>query len=179
MLLLATLFMMPTIEHDGIKDFPKWTKVISQNAKEIKAHDAITSDWRSHVDQFKEFNHKEQMIAVNDYINHSIKYAEDIDVWHVPDYWATPTEALAKGKGDCEDYAIAKYFSLKQLGFTADEMQITTVVDKDQLHIVLVVDDYVLDSKHSEVIPVDAVYYYQAVFSLNEDHWYGDTREKR
>ena len=43
------------------------------------------------------------------------------------DYWETPVEALWKGAGDCEDYAIAKYFSLRHLGVSSDKLRITYV----------------------------------------------------
>jgi predicted transglutaminase-like cysteine proteinase len=54
--------------------------------------------------------------AVNDFYNQRLAYREDIDVWGVVDYWASPLEALGKGAGDCEDYAIGKYFTLTSLG---------------------------------------------------------------
>jgi len=54
--------------------------------------------------------------AVNDFYNQRLAYAEDIDNWGQVDYWASPLEALGKGAGDCEDYAIGKYFTLTSLG---------------------------------------------------------------
>jgi len=54
--------------------------------------------------------------AVNDFYNQRLAYKEDIDNWGLVDYWASPLEALGKGAGDCEDYAIGKYFTLTSLG---------------------------------------------------------------
>ena len=54
--------------------------------------------------------------AVNDFYNQRLAYMEDIDNWGVQDYWASPLEALGKGAGDCEAYAIGKYFTLTTLG---------------------------------------------------------------
>jgi predicted transglutaminase-like cysteine proteinase len=54
--------------------------------------------------------------AVNDFYNQRLAYMEDIDNWGQADYWASPLEALGKGAGDCEDYAIGKYFTLTSLG---------------------------------------------------------------
>jgi len=54
--------------------------------------------------------------AVNDFYNQRLAYREDIDNWGQVDYWASPLEALGKGAGDCEDYAIGKYFTLTSLG---------------------------------------------------------------
>jgi predicted transglutaminase-like cysteine proteinase len=54
--------------------------------------------------------------AVNDFYNQRVAYVEDIDNWGVQDYWASPLESLGKGAGDCEDYALGKYFTLTTLG---------------------------------------------------------------
>ena len=54
--------------------------------------------------------------AVNDFYNQRLAYMEDIDNWGQIDYWASPLESLGKGAGDCEDYAIGKYFTLTSLG---------------------------------------------------------------
>ena len=60
----------------------------------------------------------------------------------IDDYWATPKEFLINGHGDCEDYAIAKYFSLVKLGVPEDKLRITYVTYRgkgnfDQAHMVL------------------------------------------
>ena len=54
--------------------------------------------------------------AVNDFYNQRLAYKEDVDNWGQVDYWASPLEALGRGAGDCEDYAIGKYFTLTSLG---------------------------------------------------------------
>jgi len=53
-----------------------------------------------------------QMAAVNSFFNRLIVFADDATVWGQPDFWASPLETLDKGQGDCEDFAIAKYFTL-------------------------------------------------------------------
>ena len=50
--------------------------------------------------------------GVNRFFNRRIAFRDDLQVWHVEDYWASPLETLQQGMGDCEDFAIAKYFSL-------------------------------------------------------------------
>jgi len=57
-----------------------------------------------------------RLSAVNDFYNQRVVFGEDLSVWGVTDYWASPLETLARGAGDCEDYAIAKYFSLLAAG---------------------------------------------------------------
>ena len=82
---------------------------------------------------------REKLKMVNDFFNQNIDFVDDIFLWGVEDYWATPVEFLAKGAGDCEDYAIAKYFTLKILGVPDDKLRITYVkaVELRQAHMVL------------------------------------------
>lgn len=81
----------------------------------------------------------ERLEVVNQFFNRQLRYQEDIDLWHEVDYWATPIQSLIKGAGDCEDYAIAKYFSLRRLGIPADKLRITYVkaLRQNRAHMVL------------------------------------------
>ena len=83
-------------------------------------------------------NDMKKLEEVNDFFN-DISYSSDKDTYGVTDYWATPFEFLAQGEGDCEDYAIAKYFLLKHLGIAANKMFITyvSVSGYSQAHMVL------------------------------------------
>lgn len=65
--------------------------------------------------------------AVNRFFNEQILYQTDLQAWSKKDYWATPSETLAKGAGDCEDFAIAKYYALKQLGMDESKLKIVYV----------------------------------------------------
>jgi len=65
--------------------------------------------------------------AVNDFYNQRLAYMEDIDNWGQVDYWASPLEALGKGAGDCEDYAIGKYFTLTSLGMPHSKLRMVYV----------------------------------------------------
>jgi predicted transglutaminase-like cysteine proteinase len=65
--------------------------------------------------------------AVNDFYNQRLAYMEDIDNWGVEDYWASPLEGLGKGAGDCEDYAIGKYFTLTTLGIPHAKLRMVYV----------------------------------------------------
>lgn len=79
---------------------------------------------------------------VNDFFN-KIPYKTDPVHWKKKDYWATPFEFMGTGAGDCEDFAIAKYFSLKKLGVPEEKLRITYVIYQkrnskyDQAHMVL------------------------------------------
>ena len=68
-----------------------------------------------------------QLAAVNGFYNRRIVFAEDSEVWGQVDHWASPLEALEKGRGDCEDYAIAKYFSLLSMGMPVARLRLVYV----------------------------------------------------
>jgi len=87
----------------------------------------------------KFLSEKEKLIQVNNFFNQQISFANDINLWGVKDYWATPYEVLSKGAGDCEDYSIAKYYSLIKLGVPEHKLRITYVkaLKYNQAHMVL------------------------------------------
>lgn len=95
--------------------------------------------WQELLSTQRQIGELEQLKVVNLFFNRQMKYAEDIDLWHEVDYWATPIQSLLKGAGDCEDYAIAKYFSLRHLGIPADKLRITYVkaLRQNRAHMVL------------------------------------------
>ena len=83
--------------------------------------------WQQLLIQLRHADEQTQLRAVNLFFNTQLRYAEDSDIWHNVDYWATPVESLRQGQADCEDYAIAKYFTLRQLGVSEVKLRITYV----------------------------------------------------
>jgi len=69
----------------------------------------------------------ETLQIVNDAINRRMKWVDDRTHWGMDDYWATPAESIATAGGDCEDYALAKYYMLKELGVPIAKLRITYV----------------------------------------------------
>lgn len=65
-----------------------------------------------------------QVQAVNAFFNDRLQFADDQDTWGQADYWASPLESLQRGRGDCEDYAIAKYFTLLGLGIPPSRLRL-------------------------------------------------------
>ena len=61
---------------------------------------------------------------VNDFFNQT-PYASDKSIWGTSDYWATRLEFIGKDKGDCEDFVIAKFFTLKELGVPSSKLYMT------------------------------------------------------
>lgn len=74
----------------------------------------------------KDKDDKQKLNMVNEFFN-NVKYKSDQDIYSQSDYWATPWEFLGKDMGDCEDYVIAKYFTLKALGVDYKKMFFTYV----------------------------------------------------
>jgi predicted transglutaminase-like cysteine proteinase len=68
-----------------------------------------------------------RLAAVNQFFNRRIVFMEDSQNWKQADYWASPVELLARGAGDCEDYVIAKYFSLLVAGMPAVRLRLVYV----------------------------------------------------
>ena len=80
----------------------------------------------------------ERLEKVNSFFNR-LAFVSDAVHWGQKDYWATPIEFLASGGGDCEDFALAKYFTLKLLGVAEEKLHLTYVkaVNLNQAHMVL------------------------------------------
>ena len=133
--------------------------------------------WQQLLIQLHKADEQTQLRAVNQFFNDKIRYAEDIDVWHNVDYWATPIESLRKGEADCEDYAIAKYFTLRQLGVSEDKLRITYVkaLRYNRAHMVLTwyatpeAIPLVLDSLTSTISPATQRMDLLPVYSFNNN----------
>jgi len=80
----------------------------------------------------------DKLQKVNNFFN-LLRFTDDIKLWGVSNYWATPIEFLGVNAGDCEDFAIAKYFTLLELGVPDEKMRITMVkaVTLNQYHMVV------------------------------------------
>lgn len=167
----------------SISAVPQWTRVLKKIETEqgafIQCDDAPSActspsllAWRSRLKDMASMKPFEQLREINDFANNS-PYRFDHDAWGKSDYWASPTEFL-KNSGDCEDYAILKYVSLKKLGFDEDKMRLAVVHDtiRNLAHAVLVVElnekQYVLDSLFNAVLPHDQVMQYIPYYSVNE-----------
>ena len=90
------------------------------------------------LEKSKNSDLRTKLEKINDFFN-GIKYASDQTVYGTSDYWANPYEFLAKDKGDCEDYAIAKYLALEYLGVPTSKMFLSYVRVKssNEAHMVL------------------------------------------
>jgi len=116
------------------------------------------------------------LAIVNRYFNRA-RFVSDIEHWGVDDYWATPAELIASDGGDCEDYAIAKYFALKELGIPKARLRITYVRSLllKQAHMVLAyyptpqADPLILDNLEDQIRPGSQRLDLIAVYSFNDE----------
>lgn len=97
---------------------------------------------------------KTKLEKVNDFFN-AVKYGNDKDIYGVSDYWASPYEFLAKDKGDCEDYVIAKYFALKHLGIPTSKMFLSYVKVKGATDTHMVLSYF--ETPNSEPLILDSI----------------------
>ncbi len=129
--------------------------------------------------EIKESNTTVKLNRVNDFFN-AIQYDTDPNVWGQEDYWASRKEFLGAERGDCEDYAIAKYFTLRQLGFKSETLFLTYVrVAQSRIpHIVLTYYEtpdaipFVLDSNQPQILPADKRRDLKPIFNFNADKIY-------
>lgn len=82
----------------------------------------------------------QRLHLANDFANRQLNYRSDLEHWGKNDYWATPLESLGTGAGDCEDYAITKYFSLRAMGVADDKLRLMYVraLSRNEPHMVLI-----------------------------------------
>jgi predicted transglutaminase-like cysteine proteinase len=141
-------------------------------------------DYEKHMQEFEYYSKQKQLLKVNLYLNQLLPQYDDVTKKQ-EDYWSTPKEFLKIGYGDCEDYAIIKYFSLIRLGFDKDMLFLTTVYEKYMggYHMVLsyfkddnrpplVLDNLsfrVLDIKKRKDLKVDLFINHNGIFKLQKN----------
>jgi predicted transglutaminase-like cysteine proteinase len=101
--------------------------------------DTRLASWLNLLDNSAGDDERAQLERVNHFINRSVSFVSDQQAWGADDYWATPAQTLSLGKGDCEDFAIAKYFSLVRMGVPSEKLRLTFVkaLKQNQAHMVL------------------------------------------
>jgi predicted transglutaminase-like cysteine proteinase len=135
------------------------------------------TNWRALVTSAKNkaLPERAKLELVNNFMNQT-PFVSDLDHWGKTDYWATPVEFLSTNGGDCEDYSIAKYFTLRALGVPDEKLRITYVnelVQYKQAHMVLAyfpapdAEPFVLDNINKSILPASARTDLLPVYSFN------------
>lgn len=169
----------------SLKAFDHWLRLIAQARLQINSFNscakgqtppcsATAQSWQQMERGARGRSTQEQVKWVNHFFNRW-PYRLDLEVYKQSDYWATPGEFM-RLSGDCEDYAITKYFALRALGFPASSLRLVIVKDsiRNLTHAVLSVtindENLILDSL-SDIILSDKHYtHYRPQYSLNETY---------
>ncbi|MBI1274995.1 hypothetical protein GC177_03370 [bacterium] len=176
-------FSPPKRESGDISMFKKWLRVLDTHPKDLnKALENCPNDqckpaqWEEFVSSAESLGRESQIYAVNDEMNRS-PYITDLVNWGMDDYWETPLQFINRS-GDCEDYAIAKYMTLRELGFSPEDMRIVILKDSNinMMHAVLVVSfngrALVLDNYIPKVTESTRIKHYHPIYAINENHWW-------
>lgn len=137
----------------------------------------IFGEWRNLIEQSRRSNEINALKQVNDFFNQQIKFATDVQVWKKNDYWASPMQTLAIRKGDCEDFAIAKYFSLITANIPEQKLRLMYVQamisdQVQQAHMVLAyyptsdAEPLILDNLNTEIMLASSRKDLKPIYSL-------------
>lgn len=178
---VPSIFGTVEIRSAAIQNFPKWTAVLDRMADERTLPEQPCTpsffsrcnleEWRTLMQELRGRPPLEQIEAVNDFMNR-VSYLTDPANYNMPDYWATPRQHLTR-RGDCEDYAIAKYVSLRALGFAEESLRILVLDDLNLRipHAVLIVAidgrTLLLDNQIRSVVETRSVRHYRPIYSIN------------
>jgi predicted transglutaminase-like cysteine proteinase len=132
--------------------------------------------WQSIIKSAGQLPEPEKLQVVNDFFN-DMQFISDLEHWGLDDYWATPLETLVSNGGDCEDFSIAKYFTLREMGVPLERLRLTYVkaVDLNQAHMVLTyfetpdADPLILDNLVRQIETAANRHDLLPVYSFNAD----------
>ena len=183
---VQSFFNSVETRRENLDNFSKWTGVLERQRLETEAsmetcktrgsEPCAYQKWLDYLQSLRGRPFPEQLEAVNSYMNYH-PYVPDVINWGLNDYWETPGEFLVRD-GDCEDYAIAKLFSLRRLGYVDMDLRIVVVQDMNLnvAHAILVVrtngKTWVLDNQIKRVVDAANVYHYRPIYSINEHYWW-------
>lgn len=138
-----------------------------------------TLDWSLMLEKLKLSDDDSKLYEINNFFN-KVPYRSDSAHWNIPDYWATPVEMLSTNGADCEDYVIAKYFSLRSLGIPDSKlrMMFVTALKQKQAHMVLAyypepnAIPLILDNINPRILPANMRPDLRPVYSFNGEGLY-------
>jgi predicted transglutaminase-like cysteine proteinase len=153
---------------------------------------AVLEEWFALLEHLDGADLQTRLSEVNAFFNRRVRWVDDIHNWGQEDFWATPLETMGRGQGDCEDYSIAKYVSLKQLGVPGDQLRMIYVrarIGRSQItqaHMVLgyyetpAAEPLILDNLVPSILPASQRTDLDPLFSFNSQGlWAGGSTESR
>ena len=172
-LFLTFMMLATSITIAGNSGFsPQFLNKIAQEFG-LAAKERIIA-WQDLVDINQVEDEMSGIRVVNDFFN-QVHFISDQQHWGRTDYWATPVELLSTNGGDCEDFSIAKYFTLLELGVPDERLRITYVkaLELNQAHMVLAYyktpgsEPLILDNLTSQIQPASSRKDLLPVYSFN------------
>lgn len=177
------LFGSAEFRSSSLTGLPQWQRVLTKMRRERAAFEACAADrsrcttpvlksWGQIINDVAQRSRLDRIKAVNRFFNRW-PYKTDTAVYGRSEYWATPSEFMARS-GDCEDYSIAKFFALRQVGFRNEELRIVVLWDEIRAlgHAVLAVETQggtlILDSLSDLVVNHQRYRHYIPQVSMNE-----------
>lgn len=141
--------------------------------------------WQMLVKENRHSSMDKKLENVNEFFN-QFEFVEDSHLWGRKDYWATLFETLYKRGGDCEDFTIAKYFTLRSLNVPEESMRITYVISlkTNEPHMVLTLklnsseEPIVLDTNNNYLFPVSRRQDLVPVYSFNSSGYWIAKKEE-
>jgi len=174
------LFGTHETRSDDVSAFKKWMVMIDRFESPLHSSAPVSegvAEWRKEIQSLQGLSRREQVKRVNDFLN-QVEYVDDRTAYGENGYWGATPERFFDGGGDCKDYAIAKYVSLRALGFTDSQLRVAIVQDtvKNLAHAILIFysgdQGYVLDNQNKKIEPIEAVNRYAPYFSINQTSWW-------
>lgn len=179
----TAVFGSVEVRSNSLKGLPQWTRVLAVMEAEQPAFDRcdnslvdcatpVHKNWREIITTARRLDRRGKLTAVNNFFNRW-PYKLDTEIYGLSEYWATPREFMTRS-GDCEDFAIAKYFALRNVGFSRDEMRIVILMDKIRGigHAILAIyegnDILILDSLSNLILSHSRYKHYVPQYSMNE-----------
>ena len=189
----SAIRLFNTVEFRGaLKNMPKWQRVVAAEQKsrtfdgdlsKLMRPASVHKQWLELVERVRNESDLEKAKAVTAFFNRW-PYKTDQAVYKVADYWATPKEFMLNS-GDCEDYAITKFYALMKLGVDPENMRVVALMDtiRNLAHAVLVIytndDAYVLDNLTTMVLTHKRYQHYAPQYSINEVYRWAHVRPKK
>ncbi len=172
------LFGSSEKKSSDLSAFTKWGTMFARFDGQMKKPGSAETlkKWKSDLEAMRGLPLETMVHRVNAMAN-KVPYINDNKNWGKSDYWATPVEFFTRG-GDCEDFAIAKYASLRALGVPDNRMRIAIVKDlqKNIPHAILIVytdnGPVVLDNQIKTVKAQSDIAHYKPIFSINRSSWW-------
>jgi predicted transglutaminase-like cysteine proteinase len=183
-IVIVLAFFLALVSSVFAIDFEKLQGTFLQKSGSVSSSNF--SAWQLMMVSIKDASANEKIKRVNEFFNRRITWGDDQRIWGQADFWATPMDTLAKGMGDCEDFAIAKYFTLLNIGMPVSKLRLVYVKAKngnspgsgEQAHMVMAYysspdsEPMIMDNMITEIRPASRRPDLQPIFSFNSEGIY-------